>query len=215
MRKIVLLAVVLIPFALVAGEQKVVSKQALTTAVYSFDCVAQGSPVEFPDDIVIKNTGNATVFKGTMLHWSIPETARQGDSVLTEDLAPGKSMSLSGALPGGVAAGTKCGVIVKPKAEVQLRATPAVTVAKMKLVPSVSCKVQGTPVEFPDDIYIFNDGPAMVPKGTMIHWSIPSSNMQGEYTLLADLERGKGVFISGALPGGHGAGPCTASIMNK
>jgi hypothetical protein len=215
MRKIIFLAAALIPLAAIAAEQKVTARQTMTTAAYSFDCVVQGSPVEFPDDIYVKNTGNVTVFKGTIVHWSIPNTGREGDYVLTEDLAPGKSMFFSGVVGGGLSAGTKCGVIVKPKAEVQLRTTSAVTIAKMKLVPSVSCKVQGTPVEFPDDIYILNDGAAMVPKGTTIHWSIATSNMQGDYTLLADLERGKGVFISGALPGGHGAGPCTASIINK
>ncbi|MFA6955635.1 MAG: hypothetical protein WC538_07175 [Thermoanaerobaculia bacterium] len=82
-------------------------------ALAQFGCVVQGSPTEFPDDVLITNKLTTTVAKGKTIHWSIPNTTRQGDYVLTEDLLGGKSVFVSGAVPGGMSAGVKCDAKLK------------------------------------------------------------------------------------------------------
>jgi hypothetical protein len=81
-------------------------------------------------------------------------------------------------------------------------------------VTKVECKVQGTPVEFPDDILIVNSGNVTIAKGQKISWKVPKINKTGIHTLAADLLAGKSVFVDGALPGGIEAGAaCEASVV--
>jgi hypothetical protein len=170
-------------------------------------CVVQGTPVEFPDDIVLRNIGSVVVPQGTKIHWSIPGTTRQGDYAFTENLAVGASKMLSGVLPGGHAAGVACQVTFIGPIHVQAQ-------APMQAKPSLSCVVQGTPVEFPDDIVLRNAGMVIVAKGTKVHWSIPGTTRQGDYTFTEDLAVGASKMVSGVLPGGHSAGtPCTVNVL--
>lgn len=79
---------------------------------------------------------------------------------------------------------------------------------------SLTCRAQGTPAEFPDDIVVINNGPGTVPSGSKIHWTMASPAHSGDYTLTAALAPTKGTFIDGVLPGGVEAGkPCTAKVM--
>jgi hypothetical protein len=71
-------------------------------------CVVAGTPSEFPDDIFITNKGAVTVAAGTMVHWSVPFAGKQGNFALPAALASGKSVFVSGVLPGGVEAGQAC-----------------------------------------------------------------------------------------------------------
>ncbi len=85
------------------------------------ECVVQGTPVDFPDDIAITNeSNNVTVSTGTTIQWKlqgpIPNVppAFAGEHVLTGDLAPGEGVFVLGVLPGGQEAGTECEAVVKP-----------------------------------------------------------------------------------------------------
>ena len=89
-----------------------VTQQPLQLA-HSFNCTVQGNPTEFPDDIYIQNTGQTAVAQGKVLHWSIPNTTRQGNHTLASELGAGKGISLSGVIGGGMSAGVKCNVTVK------------------------------------------------------------------------------------------------------
>jgi hypothetical protein len=71
---------------------------------------------------------------------------------------------------------------------------------------NVACRVQGTPVEFPNDITIINNGPATVPAGTKLHWWMTKPAKQGDHVLGSDLPANKHVLISNAIPGGLPAG---------
>ncbi len=83
----------------------------------------------------------------------------------------------------------------------------------LQVRPAIACQVSGTPSEFPDDVMIFNKGLGPIAAGTKVHWSVPFANKQGNYTLAAALQPGKGVFLAGVLAGGVEAGkPCAASI---
>jgi hypothetical protein len=57
---------------------------------------------------VLSNKGVGTVKKGTMIHWVFPNTGRQGDYTFLEDLAPTKTVMVSGVVAGGVSAGLQC-----------------------------------------------------------------------------------------------------------
>lgn len=219
---LVVLSILLVALAAAAEEKKQVGARAtaqqaqVPVAVsYSFGCVVQGTPVEFPDDIRIKNLGTQAVPKGTTLRWSIPNTNRAGNHVLTADLAPEAMITLSGVVSGGTAAGAACDVtVIQPatKSAISRKLTKATArPIDAKLLVALDCVAQGTPVEFPDDVYITNSGAATIAKGTTLHWAFPNTNRAGDYTLTEDLAAGKGVLVSGAVPGGVGAGTkCTA-----
>ena len=78
--------------------------------------------------------------------------------------------------------------------------------------PELSCVVQGTPVEFPNDISITNDGSASVPAGTTIEWSHPFAS--GTHVLTEDLDPGESFFVLEALaPEADEAGSeCSANV---
>jgi hypothetical protein len=59
------------------------------------------------------NKGTTTIAKGKTIHWTIPNTSRQGDWVLTQDLLAGKSVFASGVVGGGHPAGAKCTAVLK------------------------------------------------------------------------------------------------------
>jgi len=76
-------------------------------------CVVRGTPARFPDDLYVLNNGKSPVTSGTTLHWSIPNTSREGDHVLTEDLPVGKAVTIPGVVTGGMPVGVKCFVTLK------------------------------------------------------------------------------------------------------
>lgn len=167
------------------------------------ECVVQGTPTEFPDDIHLKNAGTATITKGTKISWAVPNTSRKGTYTLTADVVPGSGVFMSGVLGGGHPAGVVCTCSVVTR---QLMTATKPGSLRPVLAYSLDCTVQGTPVEFPDDVYIFNKGAVAVPKGKTLHWSIPNTNRAGDYILTEQLAAGKGVFVSGAVGGGMAAG---------
>jgi len=95
----------------------------------------------------------------------------------------------------------------RPAGNGQVNPTPSVK--------KVSCQVAGTPSEFPDDITVYNDGNVNLPKGTKIHWAVPSAQKAGVYVLTAALTPNHGQMVAGVLPGGEEAGhACSASIVS-
>jgi hypothetical protein len=76
-------------------------------------CVVRGTPARFPDDLYILNNGKSAVAAGTTLHWSIPNTNREGDYKLTAELAVGKAMTIPDVVTGGMPVGVKCVVTLK------------------------------------------------------------------------------------------------------
>jgi hypothetical protein len=85
----------------------------------------------------------------------------------------------------------------------------------LKLAKVAVCQVAGTPSEFPDDIWITNKGVGKLAAGTQVKWSIPGySSYKGTYTLVAQLNPGQGVKLSGVLPSGVEAGhACKAKAL--
>ena len=85
----------------------------------------------------------------------------------------------------------------------------------LQIAKVAGCQVSGTPVEFPDDIWIMNKGAGKLNAGTKINWSIPGySSFKGTHTLVASLNPGQGVKLSGVLPGGVEAGhACAAKAL--
>lgn len=77
-------------------------------AFVSIGCVAQGTPVEFPNDIVLSNKGNVTLAAGTRIQWIMTAPNRSGVYKLTAPLAPGKAVFVANVLGSGVGAGHPC-----------------------------------------------------------------------------------------------------------
>lgn len=75
--------------------------------IAKFDCRAQGTPVEFPDDLVIVNKGAGTLAAGTKINWRMENSFVQGSYVLPT-LAPNHQVFVNNANPGGWPAGGKC-----------------------------------------------------------------------------------------------------------
>ncbi|OEO33272.1 hypothetical protein VW23_007450 [Devosia insulae DS-56] len=78
--------------------------------IYKFGKIAgcQLASGEFPDDIFVINKGVAVLKAGTQVKWSLPDTYAKGTYTLLADLAAGKSVFVSNAIPGGVEAGHAC-----------------------------------------------------------------------------------------------------------
>lgn len=84
----------------------------------------------------------------------------------------------------------------------------------MFLAYRLTCGAYGTPVEFPDDVGIINEGPGTVPAGTRLHWKMTAPSFEGQYTLQAPLAPGRMVHIPGVLGSGVAAGtPCTVRVV--
>lgn len=105
--------------AVAAQMERNSSSKALSKAqkglqqIAKFDCRAQGTPVEFPDDLVIVNKGAGTIAAGTKVNWRMENSFVQGSYVLPA-LAPNQHVFVNHANPGGLPAGAKCFVwIVK------------------------------------------------------------------------------------------------------
>jgi hypothetical protein len=167
------------------------------------ECVVQGTPVEFPDDLYIRNTGNVKLEKNTKIDWEAVGTGRKGRYTLPTDLNPGAGTFASGVVAGGLGAGHVCTCKI---VESQIAPGMSRTRVPIKPIYRFSCQVQGTPVEFPDDLYIMNTGTTIVAKGKVLHRSIPNTTRQGDHSLTEDLAPGKGLMLPSVLPGGVTAG---------
>lgn len=102
-------------------------------------------------------------------------------------------------------------VQLSPQPRIQMQ--PAVR-PELRPVFSLTCRVQGTPVEFPNDIAIINNGPGTVPAGTKLHWSMTKPALQGDYVLGSPLAPNTQTFVNGVIPGGLPAGmPCGVKVV--
>lgn len=77
--------------------------------LYKFGCQAQGTPVEFPNDIVIVNKSAHAIPAGTKVKWKMVSMNVSGIKVLP-NLAPGAHVFIANAVPGGIPAGSACTV---------------------------------------------------------------------------------------------------------
>lgn len=78
------------------------------TIHYSLQCRAQGTPVEFPNDVVVINSGVGTIATGTKIEWKMTQGNFSGVYTLSSPLAPKEGAFISSVLPGGVPAATPC-----------------------------------------------------------------------------------------------------------
>lgn len=78
------------------------------------------------------------------------------------------------------------------------------------LSPSLSCRVQGNPSEFPNDLLI--SAQFAIAAGTMIAWSIPSNGESGTAVLPA-LAAGQSHYVQNVFAGGISPTICLASIL--
>jgi hypothetical protein len=77
-------------------------------AKFSFDCKADGTPDEFPNDLRVFNKGPDAVPAGTEIRWLLPSRRRSGYKKLDASLAPKAFITLTDVLASGVEAGTPC-----------------------------------------------------------------------------------------------------------
>jgi hypothetical protein len=90
-----------------ATNDLVLKQQKQTLKLYyKFECRVQGTPVEFPNDIVIVNKSVFTIPAGTTIHYKVPGSWWK--SAVTPSLTPGAGMFVANAIPGGLVAGTPC-----------------------------------------------------------------------------------------------------------
>ena len=75
-------------------------------------CVANGTPSEFPNDILFTNRGSK-LNAGAKLRWTFASPNLTGTYTLTAALNPGASVRASNVVPGGIEAGRYCSVTVK------------------------------------------------------------------------------------------------------
>lgn len=75
-------------------------------------CVANGTPSEFPNDILFTNRGSK-LNAGTKLRWTFTSPNHTGTFTLASALNPGAAVRASNVIPGGIEAGRFCSVTVK------------------------------------------------------------------------------------------------------
>jgi len=90
------------------GVEKSTIKKPKPMYIIKLGCVHEGTPVDFPDDIVITNITGPTLKKGTYIKWESYHGTYQGVVKLDKDLSKGKSIFVPNAFPGGIEAGRKC-----------------------------------------------------------------------------------------------------------
>lgn len=80
-------------------------------AAISLTCAVAGTPAEFPNDILIANTGLVEIPARTRIVWQIESPRVSGTAVLAKALKPGKHTRANDVLRNGVEAGTPCNVL--------------------------------------------------------------------------------------------------------
>lgn len=97
---------------LVAGASMVQASTNLRTKIKlspqakTVECIVQGQPVEFPNDIWVKNVSSAKFVAGKKISYQVP--GHIGSHTLVADLNPGQSIFLANVLPFSVEAGKPC-----------------------------------------------------------------------------------------------------------
>lgn len=71
-----------------------------------------------------------------------------------------------------------------------------------KVLPKLKCLARGTPVEFPNDVQIWNEGTTTLKAGGSITWEFEAPNFKGTHKLTEDLLPGKSIYLSNVLPNG-------------
>lgn len=175
-------------------------------------CKVWGTPVEFPDQVLLTNDGNIAIPAGTKVHWQTRDHARSGNFTLPKTLAVGKSAYAPE--PGGYARGAPCDVSFvtgplnrRPTSNMTVDTTHPV----LKLAPlHAKCYAAG-PAEFPDRVVFLNDGPRTIPAGTHIRWAF-NAQVKGLFTVPKALPHNQrvGTHLSPS-PGGHAT--CTAKLV--
>ncbi len=89
-----------------AQQVQLVPGMQFIVPVTSLSCVVAGTPVEFPDDIMITNTGNTTLAAGSKINWYLHANA-YGVHTLAQPLAPTQYVLLAN-VSGGWPAGASC-----------------------------------------------------------------------------------------------------------
>ena len=85
-------------------------------------------------------------------------------------------------------------------------------ISTLQISYSVGCVVRGTPVEFPNDIVLSNEGAFTIPVGLKVDWVVPPGAYKGSYTFAAALKPGENVMLANAMSGEAGAEtPCTVT----
>lgn len=99
---------------------------------------------------------------------------------------------------------------VKPLTNDTLLRKPSIS--NLQISYSIGCIVQGTPVEFPNDIVLSNEGAFTIPAGLKVDWVVRPGAYKGSYTFAAQLKPGKNVILANVMSGSAGAGtPCTVT----
>ncbi len=80
-------------------------------AAISLTCAVDGTPAEFPNDILIANTGLVEIPARTRIVWRIESPRVGGTAVLAKALKPGKFTRANDVLRNGIEAGTPCTVM--------------------------------------------------------------------------------------------------------
>jgi hypothetical protein len=204
-----------------APRKPIKSLKSLSRTVQQvrISCKVHGTPAEFPNDLQIKNIGKAEIKKGTKLSWSTK--GQKGVYTLKKALLPSKHQLLSNVMKNGLPAGSNCAVRVKSDtrrvvtAANRVRANRAATTARSNRRPEkkmgISCTVNGTPSEFPNDIQIKNLGNVVIKKGVNISWS--TKGERGVVRVKENLSPKKTAFFSNVLKNGLSAGTrCSAKL---
>lgn len=175
------------------------------------ECSVQGAPEDRPDDLYVRNVGNATILKGTRIEWEAVGTTLKGDITLQTDLTPGAGTFAKDLVSGGLEPGHECSCLVASRAGAE--AANPVAARRSPLATRLGCVVRGTPAKFPDDLYVLNNGKSPLAKGTTLHWSIPGTDRAGDHLLEEELPPGRGLTLSGVVTGGMPVGvKCLASV---
>ena len=112
------------------------------------------------------------------------------------------------------------GVVLKPMqvAVMPMRVEVPRTVQRMNprivMRKHLSCKVWGTPVEFPHSVLLTNDGSAVVAAGTRVHYTTRGGKRYGNYTFSRALGRGASVYAPLSGDWARGAS-CTVSFVSS
>jgi hypothetical protein len=79
--------------------------------------------------------------------------------------------------------------------------------------PTMSCIVQGTPVEFPSDVLLRNTSSYTLPAGKWVYWYL-HSQANGWHQLSAPLGANAAFYLNNVIPGGWSAGAtCSAQVL--
>ena len=89
------------------------TRAGAATEAVKLNCKIAGTPVEFPNDLMVINEGKSAIKKGTTLIWKTK--GEKGSHIMKKDLATGESVSLSDVLKNGESAGNKCQVTIKAR----------------------------------------------------------------------------------------------------